>query len=113
MKKYLFSALLALSSTCAMADLYTWTDAQGIRRHGETVPPQYAGKARNLTAEARKEPDRLSADEKEKADFRKLQNDNSLKASQKEAEEREIKEQAQRYIRMEKAWEAAQEEKKR
>ncbi len=113
MKKLLPFAVLALFATNAVADLFAWVDDQGIRRHGETVPKQYAATARNLTAEARTEPAKLTSEEKEKSDFKKLQKDNSLKASQKEAEEKEIREQAQRYIRMEKAWEAAQEDKKR
>lgn len=107
MKKLLLSIALALFATSALADLYAWVDDQGIRRHGETVPKQYAGTARNLTAEARKEPDKLSAEEKEKSDFKKLQGDNRHKAAQKEIEEKDIEEKKQLIIRMNKALEAA------
>jgi hypothetical protein len=107
MKKFLLSIVLALFATSAVADLFAWVDDQGIRRHGETVPKQYAATARNLTAEARKEPDKLAAEEKEKSDFKKLQGENQAKARQKELEERDIEEKTQLYIRMNKALEAA------
>lgn len=107
MKKLLLSIVLTLFATSAVADLFAWVDDQGIRRHGETVPKQYAGTARNLTAEARKEPDKLAAEEKEKSDFKKLQGENQSKARQKELEERDIEEKTQLYIRMNKALEAA------
>ena len=67
MKKLLPFAVLALFATNAMADLFAWVDDQGIRRHGETVPKQYAATARNLTAEARTEPAKLASEEKEKS----------------------------------------------
>lgn len=107
MKKFLLSIALVFFATSAVADLFAWVDDQGIRRHGETVPKQYAGTARNLTAEARKEPDKLAAEEKEKSDFKKLQGENQTKARQKELEERDIEEKTQLYIRMNKALEAA------
>lgn len=93
MKKIIFPVICAFFSTSALADIFAWTDEKGIRRSGEAVPKQYLGTARNLTAEATKEPTGVAADlAKEKLYFKQSQEENRLKSLRREEEEKHIEE---------------------
>jgi len=95
MSKPFFSVFLALFAASALADVYSWTDDQGITHYGENVPAQYKKNARNLSG--KKEGDRLSADQKYHEDFAEKQRMQRENAQSRQAAREEIERKAYEY----------------
>jgi hypothetical protein len=82
---------LTLAWTAAAADLYKWTDDQGVVHYGDSIPPQYAEKAHETLnkqgvavghSEAQKTPQELAAEASEHdALLKQRQHDNFLLAT--------------------------------
>jgi hypothetical protein len=91
---FLFVASAVLTAAVAQADpqnkgqiTYRWVDEQGVVHYGDTVPPQYAGKDRQvLNADgvpvrdlpAQKTPEQLAAEEHERAEIIKQKQHDSF-----------------------------------
>ncbi len=88
MSKRFFGIFLALFATSALADVYSWTDDQGITHYGENVPAQYARKARNLSG--KKDVDRLTAEKKVHEDFAEKQRQERQNAQNREIAKEEL-----------------------
>ena len=88
MSKRTLGIFLALFATYAMADVYSWTDDQGITHYGENVPSQYAKKARNLSG--KKDVDKLTAEKRTNEDFAEKQRQERQNTQNRQAAKEEI-----------------------
>lgn len=95
MSKQFFGVFLALFAASALADVYSWTDDQGITRYGENVPAQYMKNARNLSG--KKDTDRLGADQKYHEDFAEKQRQQRENAQNRQAAKEEVERKAYEY----------------
>lgn len=88
MSKLFFCIFLGLFAGAALADVYSWTDDQGITHYGENVPPQYAKKARNLSG--KKDVDKLSAEQRARDDFAEKQRQERDNAQNRQTTKEEV-----------------------